>query len=74
MSQKEDRKFKIKSENNIGSNENVVININGFEDVGRIKRFGIEEISRNEVKGRVKKLKNGKSSGLDGITVEIIIE
>ena len=57
---------------NVGSNEVVVVNANGLEGVRRNGYSGEEIITRDEVVDRVRKLKNGKSAGIDGITGEMI--
>src|SRR5678815_774823 len=57
---------------NIGSNEEVIVNVCGFDGARRNRYFGDEVISKEEVIGRVRKLKNGKSAGIDEITGEMI--
>ena len=47
------------------------MNVCGFDGAKRNRYFGDEVIS-TEVMGRVRKLKNGKSAGIDEITSEII--
>src|SRR5678815_4221110 len=56
----------------IGSNEEVIVNVCGFDGARRNRYFGDEVISKEEVIGRVRKLKNGKSAGIDEITGEMI--
>jgi hypothetical protein len=56
----------------VGSNEEVIVNERGIEGLFRNGYFGEEEITREEVVGRVQKLKNGKSAGIDEITGEMI--
>ena len=43
-----------------------------IDGVRRNGYFGNEAISKDEVRGRVKKLKNGKAAGIYGITGEMI--
>ena len=57
---------------NFGRNEEVTVNACGFDGIRRNRYFGNEAISKDEVRGRVKKLKNGKAAGIDGITGEMI--
>src|SRR5678815_1965780 len=57
---------------NIGSNEEVIVNVFGFDGARRNRYFGDEVISKEEVTGRVRKLKNGKFAGIDQITGEMI--
>jgi hypothetical protein len=57
---------------NVRSNEEVIVNACGFVGLGRNRYFGNELITKEEVIGRVRKLKNGKSPGIDGITGEMI--
>ena len=56
----------------VGSNEEVIVNDQGFECLGRNGYLGVEDITREEVVGRVRKLKNGKSAGIDEISGEMI--
>ena len=57
---------------NINSNDEVLVNVCGFDGTRRNRYFGDEVISKEEVMGRVRKLKNGKSAGIDEITGEMI--
>src|SRR5678816_1952508 len=57
---------------NIGSNEEVIMTVCGFDGTRRNRYFGDEVISKEEEMGRVRKLKNGKSAGIDEITGEMI--
>ena len=56
----------------VGSNEVVIVNARGLEGVGRKEYFGNETITRDEVVEKVRKFKNGKAAGIDGITGERI--
>jgi hypothetical protein len=56
----------------VGSSDEVIVNVSGFGSIRRNRYFGDELISREEVVARVRKLKNGKSAGIDGITGEMI--
>src|SRR5678815_3272518 len=56
---------------NINSNEEVIVNVCGFDGTRRKRYFGDEVISMEEVMGRVRKL-NGKPAGIDEITGEMI--
>src|SRR5678815_3502330 len=51
----------------IGSNE-VIVNMCGFDGARRDRYFRDEVISKEEVMGRVRKLKNGKSAGIDAVS------
>src|SRR5678815_1118760 len=62
----------IRDRHNIGSNEEVIVNGCGFDGARRNRYFGDEVISKEEVMGRARKLKNGKSAGIDEITGEMI--
>ena len=44
----------------------------GLDGVRRNRYFGHEVITKEEEEEDVKKLKNGKSAGIDGITGEMI--
>src|SRR5678816_1599067 len=55
---------------NNGSNEEV--NVCRFDGARRNRYFGDKVISKEQVMGRVRKLKNGKSAGLDEIIGEMI--
>ena len=44
----------------------------GFDGARRNRYFGDEVISKEEVMGIVRKLKNGKSAGIDEITGQMI--
>ena len=57
---------------NVGINEEIIVNACGYERVGRNRYFEVEVITRKEVVGRARKLKNGKSAGIGGITGEMI--
>src|SRR5678815_3589395 len=57
---------------NIGINEEVIVNVCGFDGARRNRCFGDEVIDKEEVMGRVRKLKNGKSAGIYEITCEMI--
>src|SRR5678815_4291707 len=57
---------------NIGSNDEVIMTVCGFDGTRRNRYFGDEVISKEEEMGRVRKLKNGKSAGTDEITGEMI--
>ena len=62
----------FESLHNIGRNEEVTVNVCGFDGIRRNGYFGNEAISKEEVRGRVRKLKNGKAAGIDEITGEMI--
>ena len=62
----------LKNLHNVDSNEEVIVIACGFERACRNRYLGIEVITREEVVGRVRKLKNGKSAGSDGVTGEMI--
>ena len=55
----------------VGSNEEVIVNVCGLDGLRRNMYLGDEAITREEVIG-VRKLKNGKSAGIDGMTGEMI--
>src|SRR5678816_1679135 len=57
---------------NINSNDEVIVNVCGFDGARRNRYFGDKVISKEEVMGRVRKLKNGKSAVIDEITGEMI--
>src|SRR5678816_1516677 len=57
---------------NINSNDEVLVNVCGFDSARRNRYFGDEVISKGEVMGRVRKMKNGKSAGIDESTGERI--
>src|SRR5678815_963144 len=56
---------------NIDSNEEEIVNVCGFDGARRNRYFGDEVINKEEVIGRVRKLNNGKSAGIDEITGEM---
>ena len=62
----------FESLHNVGINEEVIVSVCGFDGVRRNRYVGDEIITREEVIGRVRKLKNGKSAGIGGITGEMI--
>ena len=55
---------------NIGSNEEVIVNVCGFDGAKRNRYFGDKVISKEEVMGRVRKLKKGKSADIDEMLVK----
>ena len=57
---------------NIDTQEKVSVHICGFDGIRRDDYFGGEPIGRAEVEVRVGKLKNGKATGKDEITEEMI--
>src|SRR5678816_1748842 len=57
---------------NINSNDEVLVNVCGFDSARRNRYFGDEVISEEEVMGRVRKLKNDKSAGIDEIIGKMI--
>src|SRR5678815_4077047 len=57
---------------NINSNEEVIVNVCGFDGARGNRYFGDEVISKEEVMGRERMLKNGKSEGIDEIPGEMI--
>ena len=57
---------------NIGSNDEVIMTVCGFDGTRRNRYFGDEVISKEEEMDRVRKFKNGKSAGIDEITGEMI--
>src|SRR5678815_2201343 len=57
---------------NIGRNDEVIMTVCVFDGTRRNRYFGDEVISKEEEMGRVRKLKNGKSAGIDEITGEMI--
>ena len=44
----------------------------GYDEVRRGNYFGGEPMRKSEFKERVKKLKNGKAAGKDGVTEEMV--
>jgi hypothetical protein len=62
----------FESLHNVGGSDEVIVNVCGFKGFKRNRYFGDEEITREEVVARVRKLKNGKSAGIDEITGEMI--
>ena len=56
----------------IDTQEKVSAHMCGFDGIQRGKYFGGEPIGRAEVEVRVGKFKNGKGSGKDDITGEMI--
>ena len=57
---------------NIDTQEEVAVNMCGFDGIRRGNYFGGEPVGRAEVEVRVDKLKNGKAAGKDEITGEMI--
>ena len=57
---------------NIDTQEQAAVHICGFDGIRRRNYFGEELIGRAEVEMRLGKLKNGKASGKDEITEEMI--
>lgn len=57
---------------NVGTQEGANVNMFGFAGVKRVMYRGQEPISWCEVEKAVKKLKNGKSAGVDEITGEML--
>ena len=57
---------------NIDTNEQAVVHMCGFDGIQRGNYFGVEPTGRAEVEVRMGKLKNGKASGKDEITGEMI--
>ena len=57
---------------NIDTQEQVAVNMCGFDGVPRGNYFRGEPIRRTEVEVRVGKLKNGKAAGKDDVTGEMI--
>ena len=57
---------------NIDTQEQVAVHMCGFDGIRRSNYFGEEPIGRAEVEMRVGKLKNGKATGKDEITGEMI--
>lgn len=66
------RKGHLKNLHIIGNNEEVVVNVCQSDSVRRNSHFENKIISRKEVTGKVRKLKKGKSAGIDGINDEMI--
>ena len=60
----------FESLHNVGINEEVIVSVCGFDGVRRNRSVGDEVITREEVIGRVRKLKNGKSAGIDELLVK----
>src|SRR5678816_2366098 len=56
----------------IGGYEEVIVSVCGFDGARRNRYFEDEVMSKEEVMGRVRNLKNGKSGGIDEITGEMI--
>ena len=57
---------------NINTQEQVAVQICGFDGIRRSSYFGGEPTGRAEVEVRMGKLKNGKAVGRDEITGEMI--
>ena len=57
---------------NIDTQEQVAVQMCGFDGIWRGNYFGGEPIGRAEVEVRVGKLKNGKATGKDEITGNMI--
>ena len=57
---------------NIDTQEHVAVHMCGFDGVRRGKHLGGEPIRRTEIEVRVGKLKNGKATGKNDFTGEII--
>ena len=77
MAQGEDKARKIWEEYfedlyNIDTQEQVVVNMCGFDEIRRGNYFGGDPFERAEVMVRVGQLKNGKAASKDEITGETI--
>ena len=57
---------------NVDTQEQVQLHMCGFDGIQRGNYFGGEPIRRAEIEVRVGKLKNGKATGKDEITGEMI--
>ena len=58
--------------NNVDTQEKIAVHMYGFDGIWRGNYLGGEPIGRAEIEVRVDKLKNGKATGKDEITGEMI--